>query len=151
MTPRFLAALAAAGLAGLAAGPAPAQGADAFEARIDAALQASGEERGLVRCAGLFRAIRDITGDDGEAEAMAAELETDMAVFATAVRQSEQGVAMEVAMDTIVPQITDVAELYRGQFRDNWQATGTAIDADIQDSLIYCRQLRDTLTEGLPD
>lgn len=136
----------------LHAGAATAQAADpapaGFDAAIDRVLADAGEERTLVHCAGLFRAFTEVATEGSDLRDLAAGLEVDMAVFATAVRESETGATMEQAMDGVATGIYGVAELYVQRIRGNVTAGDGLLDPGMEETIAYCRDLRDRLTEA---
>lgn len=126
--------------------PALSQPALDFETQLTAALADTGQERGLLHCGGLFRAFGEVSADGTELSDLVMELETDMAVFATVVRENETGETMALAMETVAPAIESVAVLYLSRFRSNHGATGTILDPDLEENLAYCRALHDRLS-----
>lgn len=133
----------------VAAAPALAQPAG-FEDRIGAALAGSGENAGLMRCAGLFRAFRLYAGDDSELGATAAEREGDFAVFAAISWQDEtDNDDIDAALAFVVPYIDAGTDLYLERMIENHRATDTVFDDDLEESIAFCNALRVRLLESV--
>lgn len=109
---------------------------------MDAALFNAGSSAPLLRCTGLFRAFRLYAGDATELGRGAALRETDLAVAAVVVWQSETGTAeTQSAFDVIVPMVTDATDLYLARMAENQDADGTIFDEDLDIELAYCDTL----------
>ncbi|AHM05682.1 hypothetical protein roselon_03424 [Roseibacterium elongatum DSM 19469] len=124
---------------------------DGFETAMEAALAEAGTGAQLVRCTALFRAFRLYAGDETDLGRMAAERETDMAVFSVMVWQDDTGSDdMDAAFATVVPWVTEATELYLDRMVDNQAALGTVFDPDLEANLGFCNALRDRLTGDAP-
>jgi hypothetical protein len=129
------------------AATAQANASPEFEADINAAFVDAGPERLLMRCAALFRALGVAAGDGTDLNILATELETDMAVFATMLRQDATDEDTDIAVAAVGALIRDATTLYMQRFIDNRAAGGDMIDDIANENLIYCRGLRDRLAE----
>jgi hypothetical protein len=132
---------------GLLAPAAPAQTeGEALDRAMADALAQAGAARPLLRCTGLFRALRlHPAAPDGSA-AGAALREADLATTAAVIWQDEAGMAeIQAAFDAIVPMIGAASAVYQRRMSRNAETTGGIFDAELEDDLIYC----DALHAGL--
>jgi hypothetical protein len=131
----------------LLAPAAPAQTDGAFDRAMAGALDEAGAARPLLRCTGLFRALRlHPAAPDGSA-AGAALREADLATTAAVIWQDEAGMAeIQAAFDAIVPMIGAASAVYQRRMSRNAETTGGIFDAELEDDLIYCDALHAGIT-----
>ncbi|GAA5067314.1 hypothetical protein N0B44_02925 [Roseibacterium beibuensis] len=124
---------------------------EGFDEAMGAALAAAGAGETLVQCTALFRAFRLYAGEQTEVGRMAAERETDMAVFSVLVWQDETGSEdMEAAFEVVVPWVDAATELYLDRMTANQAEGGTVFDANLEGNLGFCNALRDRLAGDAP-
>jgi hypothetical protein len=127
--------------AGAQTDPPPGE-TEAFTAAMEEALSGTGNAAGLLRCTAVFRAFHVYAGPGTEVGETAAARETDMAVTAVVIWQSETGTEdLDSAFDAVVPMVTAATELYLDRMVDNAETGDSVFDPAIEADLAYCNAL----------